>query len=47
MHIAQVVAGYTLGQADMLRKAMGRKKLKRWIATKRFFLREQRRRVLI
>ena len=27
MHIAQKIAGYTLGQADMLRKAMGKKKI--------------------
>lgn len=27
MQIAQVVAGYTLGQADLLRRAMGKKKL--------------------
>ncbi|WP_438886730.1 hypothetical protein, partial [Bacillus cereus group sp. Bce002] len=26
MQIAQVMAGYTLGQADMLRRAMGKKK---------------------
>ena len=26
MAIAQKVAGYTLGQADLLRKAMGKKK---------------------
>ena len=27
MHIAQAIAGYSLGEADMLRKAMGKKKI--------------------
>ena len=30
MQIAQVLAGYTLGGADMLRRAMGKKNRKRW-----------------
>ena len=30
MQIAQVLAGYTLGGADMLRRAMGKKNPKRW-----------------
>jgi DNA polymerase-3 subunit alpha len=29
MQIAQVMAGYTLGGADMLRRAMGKKKTRR------------------
>lgn len=30
MQIAQVMAGYSLGQADMLRRAMGKKSPKKW-----------------
>lgn len=30
MQIAQTLAGYTLGGADMLRRAMGKKNPKRW-----------------
>lgn len=30
MQIAQILAGYTLGGADMLRRAMGKKNRKRW-----------------
>lgn len=30
MQIAQVLSGYTLGGADMLRRAMGKKSRKRW-----------------
>jgi len=30
MQIAQVLAGYTLGGADLLRRAMGKKKPRRW-----------------
>ena len=30
MQIAQVMAGYSLGEADLLRRAMGKKKLERW-----------------
>lgn len=30
MQIAQVLSGYTLGGADMLRRAMGKKNLKKW-----------------
>ncbi len=38
MHIAQTVAGYTLGQADMLRKAMGKKKIDEMNRHKKIFL---------
>ena len=38
MHIAQVIAGYTLGQADMLRKAMGKKKIDEMNRHKKIFL---------
>jgi DNA polymerase III, alpha subunit len=31
MSIAQVIAGYTLGQADILRKAMGKKTKLSWM----------------
>ena len=31
MAIAQKVAGYSLGQADILRRAMGKKRKRRWI----------------
>ncbi|GIS52226.1 MAG: hypothetical protein Ct9H90mP27_7170 [Gammaproteobacteria bacterium] len=30
MQIAQELAGFSLGQADFLRRAMGRKNLKKW-----------------
>ena len=30
MQIANVVAGFSLGEADLLRRAMGKKKLRRW-----------------
>ncbi len=33
MQIAQVMAGYTLGGADMLRRAMGKKSLKKWLSS--------------
>ena len=38
MRIAQVVAGYTLGQADMLRKAMGKKNIEEMNRHKEIFL---------
>ncbi|MFG1483397.1 DNA polymerase III subunit alpha [Halobacteriovorax sp. HFRX-2_2] len=38
MNIARKVAGYSLGQADMLRKAMGKKKLKEMERHKQIFL---------
>ena len=38
MKIAQVVAGFTLGDADILRKAMGKKKVEVMIEQKRKFL---------
>ena len=38
MHIAQAIAGYTLGQADMLRKAMGKKKIDEMNRHKKIFL---------
>ena len=30
MQIAQIIGGYTLGGADLLRRAMGKKKPRRW-----------------
>jgi DNA polymerase-3 subunit alpha len=38
MQIAQVMAGYTLGNADMLRRAMGKKKPAEMAKQKQFFL---------
>jgi len=38
MQIAQVMAGYTLGNADMLRRAMGKKKPEEMTKQKAFFL---------
>jgi DNA polymerase-3 subunit alpha len=38
MQIAQVYAGYTLGQADNLRRAMGKKKAEAMAAEKKLFL---------
>jgi len=38
MQIAQVMAGYTLGNADMLRRAMGKKKPEEMARQKQFFL---------
>ncbi len=38
MNIARIVASYTLGQADMLRRAMGKKKEKEMIRHKKIFL---------
>ncbi|MEQ5837619.1 DNA polymerase III subunit alpha [Marinobacter sp. NFXS9] len=38
MQIAQVMAGYTLGNADMLRRAMGKKKPEEMAKQKQFFL---------
>ncbi|MDX5335049.1 MAG: DNA polymerase III subunit alpha, partial [Marinobacter sp.] len=38
MQIAQVMAGYTLGNADMLRRAMGKKKPEEMAKQKAFFL---------
>jgi DNA polymerase-3 subunit alpha len=35
MQIAQVLAGYTLGGADLLRRAMGKKKPRRWRSSAR------------
>lgn len=33
MQIAQVLSGYTLGGADMLRRAMGKKSQKKWLSS--------------
>jgi DNA polymerase-3 subunit alpha len=38
MQVAQVVAGYTLGQADILRKAMGKKKKETMVKEKERFI---------
>jgi DNA polymerase-3 subunit alpha len=38
MQVAQVVAGYTLGQADILRKAMGKKKKEEMAKQKKRFI---------
>ena len=38
MQIAQVLAGYTLGGADLLRRAMGKKKPRRWPSSARIFV---------
>lgn len=38
MNIARAIAGYTLGQADMLRRAMGKKKEDEMIKNRGFFL---------
>jgi len=35
MQAAQVLAGYTLGAADLLRRAMGKKKLQEWPSSAR------------
>ena len=39
MQIAQVLASYSLGQADMLRRAMGKRKRRRWLNRGSFFWR--------
>jgi len=39
MQIAQVLAGYTLGQADMLRRAMGKKKPEEMAKQRKVFMR--------
>lgn len=39
MQIAQTVAGYSLGAADLLRRAMGKKKLRRWMRSEKGSLR--------
>jgi len=41
MQIAQVLAGYTLGAADILRRAMGKKNLKKWQNSVKFFAKVQ------
>lgn len=38
MKIAQVLAGYTLGEADMLRRAMGKKKAEEMAEQRKFFM---------
>ncbi len=38
MNVARIVAGYSLGQADMLRRAMGKKKIKEMERHKMIFL---------
>jgi DNA polymerase-3 subunit alpha len=38
MQIAQVLAGYTLGQADMLRRAMGKKKAEEMAKQRKIFM---------
>ena len=38
MQIAQVLAGFTLGQADLLRRAMGKKKLEEMVLVREQFL---------
>jgi DNA polymerase-3 subunit alpha len=37
MKIAQDMAGYSLGQADLLRRAMGKRNLRRWKNNGRYF----------
>lgn len=37
MQIAQVMAGYSLGEADMLRRAMGKKNQKKWKSSEQAF----------
>ena len=37
MQMAQVMAGYSLGQADLLRRAMGKKKIKEMVAHRQTF----------
>ncbi len=44
MQIAQVLAGYTLGQADLLRRAMGKKKPEEMAKQRQVFLEGARRR---
>jgi DNA polymerase III subunit alpha len=44
MQIAQVVAGYTLGQADLLRRAMGKKKIAEMVEQRAIFERGARER---
>ena len=41
MQISQIIGGYTLGGADLLRRAMGKKKKKRWILIVQSLLKEQ------
>ena len=41
MEAARRIAGYALGGADILRRAMGKKKLKRW-PNREFLSREPR-----
>ena len=43
MQIAQVLSGYTLGGADMLRRAMGKKSRKRWLSNVLYLLKVQKR----
>ncbi|VEA78762.1 DNA polymerase III subunit alpha [Salmonella enterica subsp. arizonae] len=45
MQIAQVLSGYTLGGADMLRRAMGKKSRKRWPNSVPFLKRARKRTV--
>lgn len=42
MQIAQVVAGYSLGAADLLRRAMGKKNPKKWLSSVRFLMKVRR-----
>ncbi len=44
MQIAQVLSGYTLGGADMLRRAMGKKSRKRWLSSVLYLLKVQKER---
>ena len=38
MEAARVLAGYSMGQADILRRVMGKKKLKKWKNNEKFLL---------
>ena len=46
MQISNRLAGYSLGEADMLRRAMGKKKPRRWPSSGRVSSRARRRRVI-
>jgi DNA polymerase-3 subunit alpha len=43
MQIAQVLSGYSLGEADLLRRAMGKKIRRRWTSSASRFVRRRRR----
>ncbi len=46
MQIAQVLAGYTLGGADMLRRAMGKRNPKKWPSNARCLKRARKKAAL-